>query len=109
MADNIVEKLKQGDVSGIDLDNATQEQVDALVVYLAALARSTMDKHNDGQCDRPLAVAALAKFTKIYRQFPESLTLKITKRVVLDQDGFWITPADFIVAAVGPKNIVSKD
>lgn len=101
MSDNIIEKLKQGDVSGIDLGNATQEQVEALVVYLAVLARST--RHCPGNKD--FHDRQYNKFCAILEQLPKDLFSKIFDSIVKSKTRFWDVPSDFIITAVGTENL----
>ena len=101
MSDNIIEKLKQGDVSGIDLENPTQEQVEALVVYLAVLARSTL--HCPGNKD--FHDRQYNKFYAILEQLPKDLFSKILDSIVKSKTRFWDVPSDFIITAVGTENL----
>ena len=106
MSDNIIEKLKQGDVSGIDLENATQEQVEALVVYLAILARSTLTKHCP-EYNKDFHDRQYNKFSTIKEQLPSALYSKVFDNIVNAKPGsrFWDVPSDFIIAAVGIENL----
>lgn len=104
MSDNIIEKLKQGDVSGIDLGNATQEQVEALVVYLAVLARSTLKKHCP-EYNKDFGDRQYNKFRAIMEQLPSALYSKVFDSVVNAQSRFWDVPSDFIITAVGTENL----
>lgn len=104
MSDNIIEKLKQGDVSGIDLENPTQEQVEALVVYLAVLARSTLKKHCP-EYNKDFGDRQYNKFCAILRQLPKDLFSKIFDNIVKSKTRFWDAPSDFIITAVGTENL----
>lgn len=104
MSDNIIEKLKQGDVSDIDLENPTQEQIEALIVYLAVLARSTLEKHRPERTE-DFHDRQYNKFCAILRQLPKALYVKVQASIMSAKTRFWDVPSDFIITAVGTENL----
>lgn len=96
--------LKQPESNQTDFANFTDEQLDAVVVYLAKIARET--KLEYGLSDEQKKVR-IDKFMAIMDSFPAEFRHRVQDRVREEgkncektkQPCFWAVPADAMIAA----------
>lgn len=91
--------LKQPESNDTDFANFTDEQVDAVVIYIAKIARETRTEH--GMSDEQKQ-AHYKKFNAIMDSWPEEFRLRIIARVIEcdnTKTDFWAVPADAMIAA----------
>ena len=101
MTDKTFDTLKQNEASTIELNSFTDEQVDAVIIYLAKLARETLDKH--GATDDQKR-AKQKQFMAILDSWPKDFRQRVMDRVINSGCGkipnaFWAEPADAIIEA----------
>jgi ribosomal protein S10 len=99
MTDQIVDTLKQPESDPTDLLSFDQEQLDAVVVYIAKIARETRNEHNLTDEQKK---ASVAKFLKIMNSWPKEFCDRVNDRVREAHDAknfFWSKPADAMIAA----------
>lgn len=95
MTDQIVDTLKQPEPKKVDLNSFDDEQLDAVIVYLAKLVRNreaTDEQHK----------AALSHFMKLYKSWPKEFIDRLNARVSEAGEAkncFWAKPADAMIAA----------
>ena len=99
MSQDTLDTLKHPESNDTDFSNFTDEQVDAVVIYLAKIARETLDKYGMTTEQKQ---AHLKKFFAIMDSLPKEFRRRITDRVIdsgKNQNGFWTVPADAMIAA----------
>lgn len=99
MSENTLDTLKQSESNDTDFANFTDEQVDAVVIYLAKIARETLGKY--GMTDEQKQ-ANLKKFFAIMDSWPADFRQRVQDRVIncgSIKDAFWAVPADAMIAA----------
>jgi hypothetical protein len=101
MSQDTIDTLKQPESNDTDFANFTDEQVDAVVVYLAKIARETLDKY--GMTDEQKR-ANHKKFFALMDSWPADFRQRVRDRVInaaeeQKTNAFWIVPADAIIAA----------
>jgi hypothetical protein len=100
MTDQIVDILKQPEPNLVDLNSFDDEQLDAVVIYLATLVRPCLAKH--GGMTTEQNKNALSKFTKIMNSWPDEFRDRLNARVVeagRADNNFWAKPADAVISA----------
>lgn len=91
--------LKQPESNPVDFSAFTDEQVDAVVIYLAKLARETLDKHGMSKEQKD---AHVNKFLAIMDSWPKEFCQRVQDRIRNAHDaknGFWVVPADAMIEA----------
>lgn len=88
--------LKQSESNPSNLLDFTDEQVDAVVIYIAKIARETKTEH--GLTDEQKAVR-INKAMAIMSSWPQDFYKRVTNRVIHAKDSFWAVPADAMIAA----------
>ena len=98
MSQDTLDTLKQPESNDTDFANFTDEQVDAVVIYLAKIARETLDKYGATEEQKR---AKEKQFMAILNSWPEEFRKRVIARVVNGRinDGFWTVPADAMIAA----------
>jgi len=95
----ITDTLKQPESELPDFSSFTDEQVDAVVIYIAKLARETRDEHGLSDAE---VTARTAKIMKIIKSWPQSFADRVHIRVIeagKSKNNFWAVPADAMIAA----------
>lgn len=100
MSDTI-DTLKQTDSNVTDFANFTDEQVDAVIIYLAKIARETLGKY-DMTVEQ--TQEHLKKFFAIMDSWPVDFQVRVRTRIITSaqkqkENVFWIVPADAMIAA----------
>ena len=93
--------LKQPKSNPTDFANFTNEQVDAVIVYLAKIARETKTEY--GMTEEQKQVH-LKKFFAIMNSWPKDFEQRVRSRILNKADeqkenAFWIVPSDAMIAA----------
>lgn len=96
-----VDTLKQSDTVQTDFANFTDEQVDAVVIYIAKIARETKNEY--GMTDEQKQ-AHLKKFFAIMNSWPAEFRQRVQTRAFTaaqeqKTNAFWIVPSDAMIAA----------
>ena len=99
MSDKTFDTLKQPESTAVDLNSFDNEQLDAVVIYLAKRARSTRHEHNMTEEYRKNEIN---HFSKLWASWPKEFCDRVNDRVreaALATDYFWAKPADAMIAA----------
>lgn len=91
--------LKQPDSNPTDFSAFTDEQTDAVVLYLAKLARETRDEHGMTDAQK---IERHKKFFAIMDSWPDDFRVRVMSRVIsasTAKNTFWAVPADAMIAA----------
>jgi hypothetical protein len=96
--------LKQSESNPADFSAFTDEQVDAVVIYLAKIARVTRAEHG---LSAEQNQAHIKKFFAIMDSWPAEFRQRIQDRVMeagkeyekTRKPNFWVVPADAMIAA----------
>lgn len=101
MSQNTLDALKQPESNDTDFANFTDEQMDAVIVYLAKIARETKDKYG---MTKEQKQAHLKKFFAIMDSWPKDFEQRVRSRILDKADeqkenAFWIVPSDAMIAA----------
>ena len=99
MSQDTLDTLKQPESNDTAFANFSDEQVDAVVIYLAKIARETLDKYGATEEQKR---AKEKQFMAILNSWPEEFRKRVIARVVncgRINDGFWTVPADAMIAA----------
>ncbi len=102
--DNVVDTLKQPEPNPANLLDFTDEQLDAVILYLAKLARETLDKHGLSKEQKD---ARVGKFMAIMDSWPTEFRTRVQDRIFNTfreteknrQPNFWAAPADAMIEA----------
>jgi hypothetical protein len=102
--DNVIDTLKQPESNPVNLSDFTDEQVDAVILYLAKLARETHNKHG---LSKEQKEASLKKFLAIMDSWPKEFCTRVQDRIFDTfreteknrQPNFWAAPADAMIEA----------
>lgn len=95
-----------------ELEKFTEEQLDAVIVQMAVIARSTTDRWalSTEQCK-----LQNKKFMEIMETWPKTLQKRFTQKVLdcacpsnykTPPNRFWDTPADAVLTALNPKKFI---
>jgi len=99
MTDQTIDTLKQPESDPTDLLSFDEEQLDAVVVYIAKIARETRNEHNLTDEQKK---DSLAKFFKIMNSWPQEFCDRVQDRILeahKAKNFFWSKPADAMIAA----------
>ena len=91
--------LKQPKSNPTNFANFTDEQVDAVVVYLAKIARLTRTEHG---LSEEQSQAEIKKFSAIMDSWPNEFRDRVALRIIESnktKNTFWAVPADAMIAA----------
>ncbi len=91
--------LKKPESDLIDFSTFTDEQVDAVIIYIAKIARETRTEYGLSKEQRD---ARVSKFFAIMDSWPEDFRQRVTKRILDNAEftkQFWAKPADAIILA----------
>ena len=98
MSDTI-DTLKQPESNLPDFASFTDEQVDAVVIYLAKIARETKTEHGLSEDQKS---ARITKFFAIMDSWPEDFRIRVRTRIIdagSNRNDFWAVPADAMILA----------
>ena len=103
MSDTI-DALKQPESNLPDFASFTDEQVEAVIIYLAKIARVTREEHGLSPEQKQ---AHIKKFFAIMDSWPAEFRRRIQDRIFEESKNwektrtpnFWVTPADAMIAA----------
>ena len=96
--------LKQPESNPANLLDFTDEQLDAVVIYLAKIARETLDKHGLTDAQK---IESQKKFFAIMDSWPKEFSQRVRDRIFntcqdsekTRQPSFWVAPADAMIEA----------
>ena len=96
---NSIDTLKQSETNVTDFVNFTDEQTDAVIVYLAKIARETKTEYGMTEEQKQ---EHLKKFFAIMDSWPKEFAQRVRYRIIdsgVAKNAFWIVPADAMIAA----------
>ena len=91
--------LKKHESNLIELWSFTDEQVDSVIIYIAKIARETLDKYGLSKEQKNIRIS---KFFAIMDSWPEDFRQRVTKRILDNAEftkQFWAKPADAMILA----------
>jgi hypothetical protein len=101
MSKNTIDTLKQAETKLIDFDTFTDEQVEAVIIYLAKIARETNLKFG---LTNEQAKERYDKFFAIMDSWPEDFQIRVRTYILKTvkkqgKEAFWVVPADAMILA----------
>jgi len=102
MSENTIDTLKQAETELIDFDTFTDEQVEAVIIYLAKIARVTKIEYG---LSKEQSQEQYNKFFAIMDSWPEEFRVRVqtciidTVKKTKTETPFWVVPADAMILA----------
>lgn len=93
---NTIDTLKQPESTSVDFSAFTDEQVDAVVIYVAKIARETRTEHG---LNTEQKAKRINQAMAIMDSWPRDFYKRVTDRVIHAKDSFWSVPADAMITA----------
>lgn len=96
--------LKQTETNSVDFESFTDEQLNAVIIYLAKIARETKTEHG---MSAEQSQAHIKKFFAIMDSWPTEFRQRVQNRILEEsknwektrQPGFWVAPSDAMILA----------